>query len=108
VSVNERVEGASRRLPRFVLLDVDQVDQAALPVRPLIEPHGGVASFDDVNQASYEVEAVRTEIPLPVSSVDLQGDWLVHAFFSSAQGSGWDGGGESPGRTLAVTETLTP
>src|SRR5215218_6787774 len=47
VSVDERVEGASRRLPRFVLLDVDQVDQAALPVRPLIEPHGGVASFDD-------------------------------------------------------------
>jgi hypothetical protein len=77
-------------------------------VRPLVEAHLSVASFDDPDQASDEVEAVRTVIPLPVSSVDLQGDWLVHAFFSSAQGSGRDGGGESPGRTLAVTETLTP
>ena len=65
MGVDERVEGASRRLPRFVLLDVDQVDQAAPPVRPLIEPHGSVASFDHPDQASDEVEAVRTEIPPP-------------------------------------------
>src|SRR5215212_5689023 len=36
VGVDERVEGASGRPPGFVLLDVDQVDQAA-PVRPLVE-----------------------------------------------------------------------
>src|SRR3712207_2501482 len=44
VGVDERVEGASRTLPRLSLLDVDQVDQVA-PVRPLVEPHGGVALF---------------------------------------------------------------
>src|SRR5918997_5732516 len=59
VGVDERVEGASGRLPRFILLDVDQVDQAAL-VRPLVEPHGSMPSFDDPKQASDEVEAVRT------------------------------------------------
>src|SRR5215203_3637981 len=95
VGVDERVEGASRTFTRFVLLDVDQVEQAA-QVCPLVEPHGGVASFDDLNQASDEVEAVRTVIPLAVSSVYLQGDWLVHAFFSSARGFGRDGGGEAP------------
>src|SRR5215204_386574 len=67
VGVDERVEGASRRLTWFVLLDVDQVEQAAPPVRPLVEPHGNVASFDDLNQASDEVEAVRKVSPLPVS-----------------------------------------
>src|ERR671915_104638 len=51
VGVDKRVEGASRRTTWFDLLDVDQVEQAAL-VRPLVEPHGGVASFDDPNQAS--------------------------------------------------------
>jgi len=62
VGVDERVEGASSRLTWFVLFDVDQVEQAAPPVRPLIEPHGNVASFDDPDQSSYEVEAVRTVI----------------------------------------------
>src|SRR3712207_6296452 len=44
VGVDERVEGASRTLPRLGLLDVDQVDHVA-PIRPLVEPHGGVALF---------------------------------------------------------------
>src|SRR5687768_7390771 len=43
VGVDERVEGASRTFTRFVLLDVDQVEQAA-SIRPHVEPHGGVAS----------------------------------------------------------------
>src|SRR5215208_7223871 len=85
VGVDERVEGASGRLPGFVLLDVDQVEQATSPVRPLVEAHLSVASFDDPDQASDEVEAVRTVIPLPVSSVDLQDDWLVHAFLLGAR-----------------------
>src|SRR5918995_6363294 len=34
VGVDERVECASRRPAGLVLLDVDQVEQAALPVRP--------------------------------------------------------------------------
>src|SRR5918998_83372 len=105
VGVDERVEGASRSPTSFVLLDVDQVEQAA-QICPLVEPHGSAASFDDLNQASDEVEAVRTVIPLAVSSVDLQGNWLVHAF-SSWRGSGREGGG-NPSRTRAVTETLTP
>src|SRR5215213_9301503 len=50
VGVDERVEGASGRHTRFVLLDVDQVKQAA-PIRPLVEAHGGMASFDDPYQA---------------------------------------------------------
>src|SRR5215208_4784968 len=92
--VDERVEGASRRPTGFVLLDVDQVDQAA-PVRPLVEPHDGLSSFDDSDQASDEVDGVRTVIPLPPTSVDLHADRLVHAF-SSARGSGRDGGGKAP------------
>src|SRR5215207_1847136 len=103
VGVDERVEGASGRPAGFILLDVDQVAQAAPPVRPLVEPHLGVARFDDPNQASDEVEAVRTVSPLPVSSVDLQGDWLVHAFFSSARGSGQEGGGKPQPNPRAVT-----
>src|SRR5215212_2469374 len=84
VGVDERVEGTSGRPPWFILLDVDQVDQAA-PIRPLVEPHGGMASFDDPNQASDEVDAVRTVIPLAVTSVNLHGDWLVHAFLLGAK-----------------------
>src|SRR5215216_1866290 len=72
VGVDERVEGASRRSTWFVLLDVDQVEQAA-QICPLVEPHGGVASFDHPDQASDEVDGVRTVTPLAVSSVDLQG-----------------------------------
>src|SRR5918997_3059462 len=92
VGVDERVEGASGRHTWFVLLDVDQVEQAT-PIRPLVEPHLGVASFDDSDQAPDEVDAVRTVIPLAVTSVDLYGDLLVHAF-SSARGSGRNGGGQ--------------
>src|SRR5215203_7296447 len=55
VGVDERVEGASGSPSWFVLLDVDQVEQAA-QVCPLVEPHGGVTSFDDLNQASDEVD----------------------------------------------------
>src|SRR5215211_1819051 len=78
VGVDERIEGASGRPPGFLLLDVDQVEQAA-QIRPLVEPHGGMAIFDDSNQASDEVEAVRTVITHAVTSVDLHGDRLVHA-----------------------------
>ena len=60
VGVDERVEGASGRHTWFVLLHVDQVDQAT-PIHPLVEPHGGVASFDDPNQASDEGDGVRTD-----------------------------------------------
>src|SRR5215213_5503405 len=72
VGVDERVEGASGRLPWFVLLDVDQVEQAA-QICPLVEPHRSVASFDNSNQASEEVDGVRMVITLAVSSVYLQG-----------------------------------
>src|SRR5918993_2232442 len=78
VGVDERVEGASGRPTGFILLDVDQVEQAA-QVCPLVETHLSVASFDAPDQASDEVEAVRTVSPLVVSSVDFHGDWLVHA-----------------------------
>src|SRR5215211_3378386 len=106
VGVDERVEGASRRPTGFVLLDVDQVEQAT-QICPLVEARGSVASFDNLNQASDEVEAERTVIPLAVSSVDLQGNWLVHAFFSSARGSGQEGGWKPQPNPRAVTETLT-
>ncbi len=79
MGVDERVEGASGRPPWSILLDVDQVEQAT-PIRPLVEPHGGMASFDDPNQAPNEVDGVRTVNPLAPTSVDLHGDRLVHAF----------------------------
>src|SRR5215218_10791696 len=84
VGVDERVEGASERLPWFVLLDVDQVEQAA-QICPLVEPHGGVASFDDLNQASDKVDGVRTVFPLAATSVDFHGGWLVHVFLLGAK-----------------------
>src|SRR5215203_5235140 len=102
VGVDERVEGASGRLPWFVLLDVDQVEQAS-QVCPLVEPHRSVASFDDSNQASYEVDAVRTVITLAVTSVDFHGGWLVHAFSPRPEDpAGTDGGKYWP--NPAVTE----
>src|SRR5215204_2990582 len=107
VGVDERIEGASGRPTWFILLDVDQVAQAVPPVRPLVEPHLSVASFHDPNQASDEVETVRTVIPLPVSSVDFHGDWLVHVFLLGARVRPGRRG-ESPSRILAVSETLTP
>jgi hypothetical protein len=107
VGVDELVEGASRSPTGFVLLDVDQIDQAAPPVRPLVETHLSVASFDDPDQASDEVEAVRTVIALAVSSVYLHGGWLVQAFLLGARVRPGRRG-ESPSRTLAVTDTLTP
>src|SRR5918995_5737704 len=97
VGVDERVEGASGRLTGFVLLDVDQVEQAA-PICPLVERHLSVASFDDPNQAPDEVDAVRTVIPLAVSSVDLHGDRLVHALSPRREGPAGTQGG-CPGRT---------
>src|ERR671910_511722 len=103
--VDERIEGASGRPTWFVLLDVDQVERLA-PIRPLVEPHLGVASFHDPNQAPDEVDGVRTVFPLAVTSVDLYGDWLIHAF-SSDRGSGRNGGGQHRPNP-AVTETLTP
>src|SRR5215217_3015077 len=106
VGVDERVEGASGRLTGFVLLHVDQVEQAA-SVRPLVEPHLSVASFDDLNQASDEVDGVRTVIPLAVSSVNRHGDRLVHAFSPRREGSAGTEGGK-PQPNPAVTETLTP
>src|SRR5215210_4061152 len=90
VGVDERIEGAAGKSPGFMLLDVDQVEQAA-QVRPLVKPHHGVAIFDDSNQAPDEIDAVGTVITLAVTSVNLYGDRLVHAF-SSARRSGRDGG----------------
>src|ERR671910_239332 len=75
VGVDERIEGASGRPTWFVLLDVDQVEQAA-HFCPLVETHLSVASFDDPDQASDEEDGVRTVIPLPVSSVDFHGNRL--------------------------------
>src|SRR5215211_6527179 len=96
VGVDKRVEGASGWPPWFILLDVDQVEQAA-QICPLVEPHGGVASFEHPNQASDEVEAVRTVIPLAVSSVNLNGHWLVHAFSPRRDGpAGTEGGKPRP------------
>src|SRR5215217_3002171 len=106
VGVDERVEGASRRSTWFVLLDVDQVEQAA-PIRPLVEPHGGMASFEDLNQASDEADGVRTVFPLAANSVDLHGGWLVHVFSPRREGpAGTEGGKPQP--NPAVTKTLSP
>src|SRR5215213_2627642 len=106
VGVDERVEGASGRPTWFVLLDVDQVEQAA-QICPLVEPHGAMASFDDLNQASDEVEALRTVFPLAATSVDLHGGWLVHVFSPRREGpAGTEGGKPQP--NLAVTKTLAP
>src|SRR5215208_5693121 len=104
VGVDEWVEGASGRPPGFFLLDVDQVDQAA-PIRPLVESHGGVAFFDDPNQAPDEVDAVRTVISVAVSSVNLHGNRLVHVF-SSARRSGRDGGYSAEPRGYQDRNTL--
>jgi hypothetical protein len=106
VGVDKRVEGASSRLTWFVLLDVDQVEQAT-QVCPLVETHLSVASFDDLNQASDEVEAVRTVSPLAVSSVDFHGDWLVHAFAPWPEGPARTEGGKTRPKP-AVSENLTP
>src|SRR5215213_2571866 len=97
VGVDERVEGASGSPSWFVLLDVDQVEQAA-SVRPLVEPHLSVASFDDLNQASDEVDGVRTVFPLAANPVDFHGGWLVHTFLLGAKVR-LGRRGESPGRT---------
>src|SRR5215218_226264 len=106
VGVDERVEGASGRLPGFVLLDVDQVEQAT-QICPLVEPHGSVASFDDLNQASDEVDAVRTVTPLAANSVDLHGGWLIHTFLLGAKVRLGRRGGK-PQPNPAVTKTLAP
>src|SRR5215212_5047179 len=106
VGVDERVEGASRRPPGFILLDVDQVYQAA-QICPLVEPHGSVPSFDDLDQAPDEVDAARTVSTLAVSFVALHGDWLVHAFLLGARVRPGRRGGK-PRPPPAVTETLTP
>src|SRR5215211_5351381 len=84
VGVDERVEGASGGSPGFVLLDVDQVEQAA-QICPLVETRLSVARFDDLNWASHEVEAGRKVIPLPVSPVDLHSDWLIQVFLLGAR-----------------------
>src|SRR5215213_464425 len=106
VSVDERVEGASRRPSWFVLLDMDQVEQAA-QVCPLVEPHLSVASFDDPDQASDEVDGVRTVIPLAANSVDLHGGWLVHVFSPRREGpAGTEGGKPQP--NPAVNKNLAP
>ena len=105
VGVDEWVEGASGRPPWFILLDVDQVEQAA-PIRPLVEPHGGVPSFDDLNQASDEVDGVRTVIALAVCSVNLHGGWLVHIFLLGAKVRlGWRG--EAPAEPRGYQDPST-
>jgi hypothetical protein len=70
VGVDEWVEGASGRSTGFILLDMDQVEQAA-QVCPFVEPHGSVPSFDDPNQASDEVDGVRTIITLAATCRNL-------------------------------------
>src|SRR5829696_5473891 len=105
VGVDERVEGASRRPPGFVLLDVDQVEQAA-QICPLVEPHRRVASFDDLNQASDKVDGVRKVIPLAANSVDFHGGWLVHTFLLGPKVRLGRRGEARP--NLAVTKTLAP
>src|SRR5215203_2441288 len=83
-----------------------RVEQAA-QVCPFVEPHRSVTSFDDPNQAPDEVEAVRTVSTVIVTSVNLQGDRLVHAFSPRRGGpAGTEGGKPQP--NPAVTETLTP
>src|SRR5215208_114591 len=106
VGVDERVEGASGRPTGFILLDVDQVEQAA-QICPLVEPHRRVASFDDLNQASDEVDGVRTVNPLAANSVDLHGGWLVHTFLLGAKVRLGRRGGK-PQPNPAVTKTLAP
>src|SRR5215211_5209815 len=107
VGVDERVEGASGRSTWFILLDVDQVEQAT-PVRPLVEPHGGMASFDDLNQASDEVEALPTVFPLAANSVDLHGGWLVHVFSPRREGpAGTEGEVPAEPRGYQDPSTLT-
>jgi hypothetical protein len=105
VGVDERVKGASGRSPNFNLLDVDQVEQAA-PICPLVERHLSVASFDDSNQASDEVDAVRTVIPSPqaLSTSTVIGSYTR---FLLGRGSGRNGG-VKPRPNPAVTETLSP
>src|SRR5829696_6337250 len=108
VGVDERVEGASGRHTCFVLLDVHQVEQAT-QISPLVKPHSSVASFDAPDQASDEVEAVRTVSPLAVSSVDFHAAWLVHAFFSSSsRGSGREGGGKPQPNPRGYRDPNTP
>src|SRR5215217_2942977 len=97
VGVDERVEGALGSPSWFVLLDVDQVEQAA-SVRPLVEPHLSVARFDHPKQASDEVDGVRTVFPLAANPVDFHGGWLVHTFLLGAKVR-LGRRGESPGRT---------
>src|SRR5215210_6225669 len=106
VGVDERVEGPSGRPPWFILLDVDQVEQAA-PIRPLVEPHRRVPSFDDLNQTPDEVEAIRTVIPLAGSSVDLHANRLVHAFLLGARVRPGRRG-EAPAETRAYRDPSTP
>src|SRR5919112_723864 len=106
VGVDERVEGASGRPPNSNLLDVDQVEQAA-PICPFVERHLSVASLDDSNLAPDEVDAIRTVIPLAVSSVDFHGDRLVHAFSPRPEGTAGTEGGQ-PRPNPAGTETLSP
>jgi hypothetical protein len=101
VGVDKRVEGASRRPTWFILLDVDQVEQAA-QICPLVETHLSVGSFDHPNQASHEVEAVRTVSLLAVSSVYLHGDWFVHAFSPRRKGPAGTEGGKAPAESLRL------
>ena len=70
MGVDERAEGAPGRPPRPVLLDADQVGQAA-PVRPLAEPDGGAAPLDGFEQAPDEGDGVRTAGTVAVAPVDL-------------------------------------
>src|ERR671913_1552508 len=103
VGVDERVEGAPRRATRFVLLDVHQVEQAAR-VCPLVETHLSVAGFDHPNQASHEVDGVRTVSPLAVSSVYLHADRLVHAFSPPREGFARTEGGETRAKPPAASQ----
>src|ERR671910_3407212 len=99
VGGDERGEGAPGRPTRFVLLDVDQVEQAA-QICPPVERHGSLPGFDDLDQAPDEVDGVRTVSPLAVGSVYLHADRLVHAFSPRRKGPAGTEGGKAPAESL--------
>src|SRR5215208_4590392 len=79
-----RVPGRTQKSPggKFRVSPRNLLCGVSLPGRATtgVGPHRSVASFDDLNQASDEVDGVRTVIPFAANSVDFHGGWLVHTF----------------------------
>src|SRR5215216_3023550 len=84
-----RVPGRTQKSPggKFRVSPRNLLCGVSLPGRATtgVGPHRSVASFDDLNQASDEVDGVRTVIPFAANSVDLHGGWLVHTFLLGAK-----------------------